>query len=186
MAVVGEREGPLWGACYRSPTFEFRVSHADCIGQSSARLGRSTRWPGLLTIIQSHFLSLYDLVGLTTFFWKNSMRVRTIYFKVTDMEQSVTFWEKLLELSPNRKSGKWTEFSVGDVRLGMLLNDFGDELVGSACVPVFEFDVSSSHTFVNRAKALGATVVLELNDDMNSIVLASPDGQEFEVCTCHD
>jgi len=114
------------------------------------------------------------------------MRVRTIYFKVTDMEQSVTFWEKLLELSPNRKSGKWTEFSVGDVRLGMLLNDFGDELVGSACVPVFEFDVSSSHTFVNRAKALGAAVVLELNDDMNSIVLASPDGHEFEVCTCHD
>jgi hypothetical protein len=34
------------------------------------------------------------------------MRVRTIYFKVTDMEQSVTFWEKLLELSPNRKSEK--------------------------------------------------------------------------------
>jgi catechol 2,3-dioxygenase-like lactoylglutathione lyase family enzyme len=69
------------------------------------------------------------------------MRIRTIYFKVTDMERSVTFWERLLELSPNRKSEKWREFSIGEVRVWLLLNGFGDELVGSACVPVFEFDV---------------------------------------------
>ncbi|MFM0649254.1 VOC family protein [Paraburkholderia bryophila] len=114
------------------------------------------------------------------------MRIRTIYFKVMDMERSITFWEKLLELSPNRKSEKWAEFSIGGVRLGLLLNDFGDELVGSASVPVFEFDASSLPAFLDRAKSLGATVVMQLNDAMTSVVLASPDGHEFEVCTCHD
>ncbi len=117
---------------------------------------------------------------------ENSMRIRTIYFKVMDMERSITFWEKLLELSPNRKSEKWAEFSIGGVRLGLLLNDFGDELVGSASVPVFEFDASSLPAFLDRAKSLGATVVMQLNDAMTSVVLASPDGHEFEVCTCHD
>lgn len=117
---------------------------------------------------------------------ENSMRIRTIYFKVMDMEQSITFWEKLLELSPNRKSEKWTEFSIGGVRIGLLLNDFGDELVGSASVPVFEFDAPSLPAFLDRAKSLGATVVMQLNDAMTSVVLASPDGHEFEVCTRHD
>lgn len=70
------------------------------------------------------------------------MRTRTIYFKVMDMERSIAFWEKLLELSPNRKSEKWAEISIGEVRIGLLLNDFGDEL--------------------------------------------TPDGHEFEICTCHD
>ncbi|MFM0028604.1 VOC family protein [Paraburkholderia madseniana] len=119
---------------------------------------------------------------------EHSMRIRTTYLKVKDMERAATFWENLLERSPNRKSERWTEFSLGEVRFGLLLNDFGDEFVGSGCVPVFEFDVSALHTFLNRAKALGATVVLDgLNDEtMKSIVLASPDGQEFELCACHD
>lgn len=100
----------------------------------------------------------------------------------------ITVWKRHSERSPNRKSERWTEFSPGEVRVGLLLNDFGDEFVGSGCVPVLEFDVSALHTFLNRAKALGATVVLDgLNDEaMKSIVLISPDGHEFELCTCHD
>jgi predicted lactoylglutathione lyase len=115
------------------------------------------------------------------------MRIRTVYLKVKDMERSATFWERLLERSPNRKSEKWTEFSLGEVRFGLLLNDFGDECVGSGCVPVFEFDVSALHAFLNHAKALGANVVLDgLNDEaMKSVVLMSPDGHEFELCACH-
>lgn len=116
------------------------------------------------------------------------MRIRTAYFKVTDMKRSVTFWESLLKLSPSRKSERWTEFTVGEVRLGLLLNDFGDELVGSACVPVFEFDAFGLKDFLNRAKALGATIVLDGLDDetMKSIVLLGPDGHEFELCACHE
>jgi predicted lactoylglutathione lyase len=55
-------------------------------------------------------------------------------------------------------------------------------------VPVFEFDESNLHIFLDRARGLGATVVLDglKNEAMRSIVLASPDGHEFELCTCHD
>ncbi|WP_246291345.1 VOC family protein [Paraburkholderia fynbosensis] len=85
-------------------------------------------------------------------------------------------------------SDKWTEFSLGEVRFGLLLNDFGDEFVGSGCVPVFEFDVFALHIFLDRAKAFGATVALDglNNEAMKSIVLVSPDGHEFELCACHD
>jgi hypothetical protein len=83
---------------------------------------------------------------------------------------------------------KWAEFLLGEVRFGLLLNDFGDQFAGSGCVPVFEFDVSGLNVFLNRAKALGATVVLDgLNDEtIKSIVLVRPDGHEFELCSCHD
>ena len=116
------------------------------------------------------------------------MRIRTTYLKEGTLQQDERFWETLLERTPNRKSEKWTEFSVGEVRFGLLLDDFGDEFTGSGCVPVFEFDVPDLHIFLNRAKALGATVVLDgLNDEtMKSIVLTSPDGHEFELCGCHD
>ena len=116
------------------------------------------------------------------------MRIRTTYLKVSDMERSATLWESLLQLAANRKTERWTEFSVGEVRFGLLLNDFGDEFSGSGCVPVFEFDESNLHIFLDRARGLGATVVLDglKNEAMRSIVLASPDGHEFELCTCHD
>jgi len=116
------------------------------------------------------------------------MRIRTAYFKVTDMASATAFWEHLLEQPPARKSERWTEFLVGEVRLGLLLNDFGEELVGSGCVPVFEFAAAQLQPFLSRAKALGASVVLDglNNEAMKSIVLASPDGHEFELCTCHE
>nr|WP_196782618.1 hypothetical protein [Chromobacterium paludis] len=39
---------------------------------------------------------------------------------------------------------------------------------------------------MSRAKAAGATVVLDGlgNPQMNAIVLASPGGNEFELCNC--
>jgi hypothetical protein len=116
------------------------------------------------------------------------MRIRTAYFKVTDMERSATFWKSLSKLSLSRKSERWAEFAAGEVRIGLLLNDFDDELVGSACVPVFEFDAFGLKDFLNRAKALGATVVLDGLDDesMKSIVLSDPEGHAFELCSCHE
>jgi predicted lactoylglutathione lyase len=68
-----------------------------------------------------------------------------------------------------------------------LLNDFGDDFNGSGSVAVFEFDDEVSRAFLNCAKANGATVVLDslADEAMKSIVLSSPDGHEFEPCTCH-
>ena len=40
--------------------------------------------------------------------------------------------------------------------------------------------------FIERAKSLGASVVIDGLDDpkMHSIVLAAPSGHEFELCRC--
>lgn len=115
------------------------------------------------------------------------MKIRTVYLKVGNMGEAVSFWQQVLERAPHRQSEKWTEFAVGEVRLGLLLNDFGDPFDGSSAVPVFEFEKTALLTFLDRAKASGAMVVVDGLDDenMKSIVLRSPDGHEFELCTCH-
>jgi catechol 2,3-dioxygenase-like lactoylglutathione lyase family enzyme len=115
------------------------------------------------------------------------MRLRTVYLKVNDMEQAASFWQRLLDYAPHKKSEKWTEFMIGTTRLGLLLNDFGDDLKGSGAVPVFEFEEHALHDFLRRAKEIGAVVVFDglAIESVNSIVLSSPDGHEFELCACH-
>jgi len=118
------------------------------------------------------------------------MRVRSNYFKVDNMQAEVAFWSSLLQAEPIKSSTHWSEFMVGSVRIGFLLNDFGDKLQGCNSVPVLEVDDGAMEATVVRAKAAGATVVLDglANPKMNSIVLASPGGHEFELCNCkaHD
>jgi len=111
------------------------------------------------------------------------MRLRTAYFKVGDMAQAVVFWSTLLEQQPTRRSEHWSEFALGDVRIGFLLNDFGEQIVGQGCVPVFELDATEIGALIERAKRLGATVVVDglADPQMNGIVLAAPGGQEFEL-----
>ncbi|MBJ9592935.1 VOC family protein [Burkholderia seminalis] len=114
------------------------------------------------------------------------MKLRTVYLKVSDMETSTSFWERLLGYEPLKRSGKWTEFLIGTNRLGLLLNDFGDEIKGSSSVPVFEFEEGALHEFVKRATENGAAIVMDglKIASMKSIVLSSPDGHEFELCMC--
>lgn len=114
------------------------------------------------------------------------MRVRSTYFKVKDMAASVAFWKALLQREPAKASAHWSEFVIGDVRLGFLLNDFEEEIKGNSAVPVLEASPSELPDLVARAKALGATVVLDGLEDpgMSSIVLAAPSGHEFELCNC--
>jgi predicted lactoylglutathione lyase len=115
------------------------------------------------------------------------MKLRTVYLKVNDMEQAASFWQRVLECTPHKRSEKWTEFMLGTNRLGLLLNDFGDELKGSGAVPVFEFEEQALHEFLRRAQENGAAVVFDglAIETMKSIVLSSPDGHEFELCACH-
>ena len=40
------------------------------------------------------------------------------------MASAVQFWHSLLRLEPIKQSARWSEFKIGDVRLGCLLNDF--------------------------------------------------------------
>ena len=116
------------------------------------------------------------------------MRIRSVYFKVKEMSPAVGFWRSLLQQEPIKESSHWSEFKVGEVRLGFLLNDFGEEISGNSSVPVIELEPSELPAFIERAKSHGATVVLDGLDNpkMNSIVLAAPFGQEFELCKCKE
>jgi catechol 2,3-dioxygenase-like lactoylglutathione lyase family enzyme len=116
------------------------------------------------------------------------MKIRTIYFKVNDMEKAVEFWKGFLGVEPHKKFDEWHEFMAGNVRLGLLLNDFDDKFSGCNCVPVFEFADEELGTYIERAKKLGATVVQDGLDDPNllSVVFKDPFGNEFEASKFHD
>ena len=114
------------------------------------------------------------------------MRIRSSYFKVKDMQAEVGLWRTLLALEPTKTSSHWSEFMIAGQRIGFLLNDFGENLVGCSSVPVLEVDEGFMEATVIRAKNAGAVVVLDglSNPKMNSIVMASPGGHEFELCNC--
>ena len=116
------------------------------------------------------------------------MKIRTLYFKVKDIEGATQFWEQLLQIRPHKSFERWREFWCGTIRLGLLLNDFNDPFQGSGCVPVFEFEDNVLREYIARAKKLGAEVVLDglENPQLKSIVFRDPFGHEFELSKFHD
>ena len=116
------------------------------------------------------------------------MKIRTLYFKVKDLKAAAQFWEDLLQIKPHKYFDRWAEFWCGNIRLGLLLNDFNDEFQGSGCVPVFEFEDGVLQEYIKRAKKLGATVVIDGldNPNMKSIAFRDPFGHEFELSRFHD
>ena len=116
------------------------------------------------------------------------MKIRTIYFKVDNMTQAVNFWRNLLEIIPHKNSEQWAEFMVGSLRLGLLLNDYGDKVCGSNCVPVWEFSDEELPKYIKKAKELGAAVIEDglNNPNLKSVVFADPFGNEFELSRFHD
>jgi len=114
------------------------------------------------------------------------MKIRTIYFKVTDMQKAVAFWRGFLGIEPHKQFDEWHEFMAGNARLGLLLSD--EKPSGSKCVPVFEFTDQELPGYIERAKSLGATVIEDglSNPDLLSVVFADPWGNEFEASKFHD
>ena len=116
------------------------------------------------------------------------MKIRTIYFKVSDMKIAVKFWKSLLQIEPHKKFKNWHEFMAGNLRLGLLLNDFKDKFTGSNCVPVFEFSDKELPKNIEKAKKLGAKIIFDGLKDSNikSITFSDPFGNEFEFSKFHD
>ena len=116
------------------------------------------------------------------------MKIRTLYFKVPDVVKAAAFWSAVLQVKPHKDFEKWKEISCGNIRLGLLLNDFGDKFSGSGCIPVFEFSDADLPGYIARAKAEGAEVVIDGLDDPNkkSICFRDPFGHEFEFSKFHD
>ncbi len=116
------------------------------------------------------------------------MKVRTVYFKVEDPARAAAFWSAMLGIAPHTATDVWQDIFCGDVRLGFLLNDLDENYHGSGCIPVFEVFEKELETYVDKALTLGATLVSDArsNPALQSVVLRTPDGHEFELTTRHD
>ena len=119
---------------------------------------------------------------------RKAFKIRTVYFKVSEMDKAVAFWQPLLGLSPVKAGTKYSEFRVDNINLGLVLNDFGDKFEGANCVPVFEFADDELPAYIEKAKSLGGTVILDGLSDPHllSIIVADPWGNEFELSKFHD
>lgn len=115
------------------------------------------------------------------------MKIRTVYFKVNDMAKAVQFWGSFLQLPPVKTSDRYHEWRIESLNLGLVHDDFDDQWSGSNCVPVFEFADDEVLSWVERAKSLGASIIINALDDpkMLSVVMADPFGNEFEVSKFH-
>jgi len=116
------------------------------------------------------------------------MRIRTIYFKVSNIDQAEQFWSGLLDAKPTKSYETWREFLIHGTRLALLADSGATQLQQSRCVPVFEIPDEEMLICISKAKSLGATIVFDALDDpaVKSIVLADPFGNEFELCKLHN
>ncbi len=114
------------------------------------------------------------------------MKVRTIYFKSDNLSEAKYFWSSFLEIKPHKDTKKWVEFKLENINLGIWPNE-SDEWKGSNCVPVFEFKDDEIGIFIDKAKSLGAQIILDEleNPEILSIIFKDPWGNEFEVSKFH-
>lgn len=116
------------------------------------------------------------------------MKMRTVYIKVSDMDQAKKFYSEFLEMEPVKEGNVWCEFKLNNINFGLRLNDFGDKWEGANFVPVFEFMESEVFKYITLAKKLGATLVVDALEDtqMLSVVMRDPFGNEFEISKFHE
>jgi catechol 2,3-dioxygenase-like lactoylglutathione lyase family enzyme len=119
------------------------------------------------------------------------MRVRTVYFKVRDLDAARDWWQAFLQSEPRKAFAEWCEFRVGDTNLGLL--SFPSYIPAGgrpSCIPVLEFSDETIVAVIARAKELGATALLEgeAHPDHPNVaaVLVDPFGNEFEVTNYHE
>ena len=117
------------------------------------------------------------------------MKIRTVYFKVSEMEKLVAFWQEFFEQIPLKRTPYWSEFKSENINFGLLWEDgFTVENDRSNFVPVFEFKASELEVMKNRATSLGGKVRVDMKDhpDQKSYLLCDPFGNEFEITKFHD
>ena len=118
------------------------------------------------------------------------MRIRTVYFKTSEIDDAVAWWSDVLGTKPTKVFPTWREFRVGEINLGFLRLEPGSASGGPRCVPVFEFADSEIEARIAKAKAAGAVAMLkgEAHPDhpRPAAVLVDPFGNEFEFTCLHD
>src|SRR6185295_11743637 len=111
------------------------------------------------------------------------MRIRTVYFKTSQLEEAIAWWSKVLGIQPAKVFPGWQEFRVGEINLGFLqLEPRGSGTQN--CVPVFEFSGAEIVIRIAKAKECGARTLLEGEQHPDhpspAAVFVDPFGNEFE------
>jgi hypothetical protein len=114
------------------------------------------------------------------------MKIRTVYFKSKDIQALCDFWSNVLEIKPHKNFEDWKEILCGTVRLGFLKRD--TDTIYSNCVPVFEFEDHALDSYIKRALAYGAELLIDgrVDPKLLSAVMRDPFGNEFELSKFHD
>jgi predicted enzyme related to lactoylglutathione lyase len=107
------------------------------------------------------------------------MRLASVYLYVSDMKMEARFWSALLQKEPVASSDKWSEFSVGDARIGLLLDEESIKPVQSTAAFVLEVEDKELDDYIARAQAAEGSIVMQ--GLSNRIIMASPSGHHFEL-----
>jgi catechol-2,3-dioxygenase len=116
--------------------------------------------------------------------FQNSIRVRTLYFKVEDALKVANWWSQFLGIKLHKENEYYSEIKVNDFRLAFLKNDFGDKFDGNRSTIMFECETwGKLLTFVENAKKSGAKLIEDSlqNEDLRSCIFEDPFGNEFEI-----
>jgi predicted lactoylglutathione lyase len=117
------------------------------------------------------------------------MKLRVAYFKVNEIEKTISFYENMFSIPVTKKGSGWAEIQLENARLAFLKNDFNDQFSGSGCVPVIELKSKDAVLEIySKAKSLGAQLVYDgvADGSTNSIVVRDPGGHELELTFLHD
>ncbi len=106
------------------------------------------------------------------------MRLASIYLYVSDMKVERAFWRAILQREPVASNDEWTEFAVGDARVGLLLDDESVKPVRSTSVLILEVEDEELDEYVERAQIEGGSIVMQ--GLSSRIIMASPSGHQFE------
>lgn len=112
------------------------------------------------------------------------MYLRGAYIKTTDLDKTLAFWQSLLGTPavPVSTDGYY-EFQLASGKFGVSHNDYGDKYLPSNAVPVFQVTRDEGVQMMEQAVGLGAKLIFNGIDtpNRNCIVLADPQGNEFEL-----
>jgi predicted enzyme related to lactoylglutathione lyase len=111
------------------------------------------------------------------------MKIRTVYFKVSDMQKAKSFWSGFLEMKPHKDFEQWIEFQMDNIRLGFLADDYEGRPGYCRSAIMFEYPQEQFQKSLQRAVSLGARVLLDNleNPELRSMILVDPSGHEFEI-----
>lgn len=124
---------------------------------------------------------MYDANGYSIL--ASMLAVRTFYYKVTDMQGVIDWWKNVFDLIPHKQTVAYSEFKFENVRIGFVLNDFGDVYGGNRGIVMFNvISEKECDAFIEKAVALGGKITSDNRDsELKSVVLIDPFGNEFEL-----